>query len=148
MKKCKLPKSITIALAIALGLTNAGLAQGEVVQVSPKLQPDPLVVNGTSGGTQDSNCGKIAAKPSQVIRITQSLPYLRLTVESGGKPTLLIDGPGGRFCVLADTYSGGKPEISGFWQEGNYALYVGELSQGQYNYTLSISQQKPNKSAK
>ncbi|KYC42876.1 hypothetical protein WA1_12200 [Scytonema hofmannii PCC 7110] len=147
MKKTTLLKGICIAFFSSLFLSNASWA-GEAVQISPNLQPDPLVVNGTSGGKQESNCGKIAEQPSQVIKITKALPYLRLTVESGGKPTLLIDGPGGRFCVLADSYSGGKPEISGFWQEGNYTLYVGELSQGQYSYRLSISQQKPNKTAK
>jgi hypothetical protein len=55
---------------------------------------------------------------------------------------MLIDGPGGRFCVLADNYSANKPELAGFWQLGNYLVYVGNLSPGQYNYTLSISQQK------
>lgn len=141
MKKGTVLKSISIAFFSSLCLTHTSWA-GEVVQITPNQQPDPLVVNGTSGGKQASNCGKIAEQPSQVIKVTKALPYLRLTVESEGKPTLLIDGPGGKFCVLADSYSGGKPEISGFWQEGIYSLYVGDLSQGQYNYRLSISQQK------
>ncbi|NMG22280.1 hypothetical protein [Brasilonema bromeliae] len=135
-------KIVPAALTMSLVFTNAHLAEAQVVQITSRLQPDPLIVNGTSGGSLASNCGNIATKPNQVIRVTESLPYLRLTVESGGQPTLLIHSPGGRFCVLADKYSGGKPEISGYWQAGNYSLYVGELSRGQYNYTLSISQQK------
>lgn len=134
---------VPIAFVMSLTLTHAHLAEAQVVRIQPKLQPDPLVVNGTSGGTISSNCGNITDKPNQVIQVTESLPYLRLTVASSGQPTLLIDGPGGRFCVLADSYSGGKPEISGYWQAGNYSLYVGDLSKGQYTYTLSISQQKP-----
>jgi hypothetical protein len=133
---------VPAALTMTVIFTNPHLAEAEVVQITSRLQPDPVIVNGTSGGSHSSNCGNIAAKPNQVIQVTESLPYLRLTVESGGQPTLLIHGPGGRFCVLADKYSGGKPEISGYWQAGNYSLYVGELSRGQYNYTLSISQQK------
>ncbi|KAB8332421.1 hypothetical protein SD80_017605 [Scytonema tolypothrichoides VB-61278] len=133
---------VPAALTMTVIFTNPLLAEAQVVQITSRLQPDPLIVNGTSGGSVPSNCGNIATKPNQVIRVTESLPYLRLTVETGGQPTLLIDGPGGRFCVLADKYSGGKPEISGYWQAGNYSLYVGELSRGQYNYTLSISQQK------
>jgi hypothetical protein len=43
---------------------------------------------------------------------------------------------------MADNYSGSKPELSGYWQPGEYTLRVGELSQRQYSYTLSISQQK------
>ena len=117
-------------------------AYAQIVSISPSFKPDPLVVNGKSGGTVKSNCGNIATAPNQVIQVTESVPYLRFTVESGGQPTLLIEGPGGRFCVLPDTYSGGKPEISGFWQKGKYSLYVGDLSQAQYNYNLSISQQK------
>jgi len=35
----------------------------------------------------------------------------------------------GRFCVLADRFSEGKPEISGFWQAGKYSLYVGDRAQ-------------------
>jgi len=129
-------------LVMSLALTNASLAQTPVVSINPHFQPDPLTVNGTSGGTRPSNCGNINATPNQVIQVTKSLPYLRLTVEGSGQPTLLIDGPGGRFCVLADKYAGNKPEISGYWQQGKYSLYVGELSPQQHTYTLSISQQK------
>ena len=142
MKTHKLFTVVPTALAISLAVTGTTLAGTPVVSVNPNLQPDPLTVSGTSGGGNKSNCGNIAATPNQVIQVTQSLPYLRLTVESTGKPTLLIDGPGGRFCVLADNYTGGKPEISGFWQAGSYSLYVGDLSQSQHPYTLSISQKK------
>ena len=143
MKPGTLFKVVPVALAMSLVFTDASLAETPVVSINSKFQPDPLSVNGKSGGTVSSKCGNITATPNQVIQVTESLPYLRLTVESGGQPTLLIDGPGGRFCVLADSYSGGnKPEISGYWQAGKYSLYVGELSQRQYNYSLSISQQK------
>lgn len=131
---------VPVVLAINLAVTQATLAEAPVVQINSKFQPDPLVVRGTSGGAKSSDCGNIAAKPNQVIQVKEPLPYLRLTVKSAGQPTLLIQGPGGRFCVLADSYSGGKPEISGFWQAGRYSLYVGDRAQGQHPYTLSVSQ--------
>jgi len=140
MKTLRLLAIVPTALAMSLVFTEANLAQTPTIQIHQNLQPDPLVLNGKSGGTVKSNCGNISAKPNQVIQVTESLPYLRLTVESQGKPTLLIDGPGGRFCVLADSYSGGKSELSGFWQAGTYSLHVGELSKQEYSYTLSISQ--------
>lgn len=140
MKTLRLLAIVPTALAMSLVFTEANLAQTPTIQIHQNLQPDPLVLNGKSGGTVKSNCGNISAKPNQVIQVTESLPYLRLTVESQGKPTLLIDGPGGRFCVLADSYSGGKSELSGFWQAGRYSLHVGELSKQEYSYTLSISQ--------
>ncbi|MBN3923613.1 hypothetical protein [Nostoc sp. NMS4] len=140
MKTLRLLAIIPTALAMSLVFTEANLAQTPAIQINRNSQPDPLILNGKSGGTVKSNCGNITTEPSQVIQVTESLPYLRLTVESKGKPTLLIDGPGGRFCVLADSYSGGKSELSGYWQVGRYSLHVGELSAQQYNYTLSISQ--------
>jgi hypothetical protein len=140
MKKLRLLVIVPTALAMSLVFTEANLAQTPTIQINRNFQPDPLILNGKSGGTVKSNCGNITTEPNQVIQVTESLPYLRLTVESQGKPTLLIDGPGGRFCVMADSYSGGKPELSGYWQPGKYLLSVGELSQQQYSYTLSISQ--------
>lgn len=128
------------ALAITLAVTGVTLAETPVLQINSNFQPDPLTVRGTSGGAKGSDCGNIATAPNQVIQVTQSLPYLRLSVESAGQPTLLIDGPSGRFCVLADRFSGGKPEFSGFWQAGKYSLYIGDRAQGQHPYTLSISQ--------
>lgn len=132
---------VPTALAI-IAVTGVYAAKASVVQVTPNSQPDPLVVNGTSGGTKSSDCGNIASTPNQIIQVTAPLPYLRLSVQSAGQPTLLIEGPAGRFCVLADSYSKGNPEISGFWQPGKYSLYVGDRSQGQHPYTLSISQKK------
>jgi hypothetical protein len=142
MKMFRLLTVVPAALAISLMFAEANLAQVPSIEIKPKLQSDPLVLSGKSGGSVPSNCGNLSATPNQVIQVTDSMPYLRLTVESQGKPTLLIDGPGGRFCVLGDNYSGGKPEISGFWLAGTYRLYVGDSSNKQYNYMLSISQQK------
>ena len=142
MKTPRLIKFFPIVLAIGLIFINVQLVQAEVVQIERDFQPDPLTLSGKSGGLEKSNCGNIDAKPYHVIEVTISLPYLRLTLESKGKTTLLIDGPEGRFCVLGDSYSQDKPEISGFWQAGKYSLYIGELSKQQSTYTLSISQQK------
>lgn len=140
-------KSIKLlALPWVLAISFAGAPSSwaeEVVQITPKSEIDPLVVRGTSGGEKTSDCGNIATNPSQVIEVTESLPYLRLSVESEGKPTLLIQGPEGkRFCVLADTDSGENPEISGYWEAGKYSLYVGDRAQQQHPYSLSISQKK------
>ncbi len=140
MKTYKRFTVVPAALVISLALTKPIFAEVPSVQINPKLQSDPLVLNGKSGGSVPSDCGNIPNAPSQIIQVKQSLPYLRLTVDSPGQPTMLIDGPGGRFCVLADRYSETKPELSGYWQAGQYSLYVGELSKQQYNYTLSISQ--------
>lgn len=146
MKTLTLLTVVPVAFVLSMGIIKPILAEEPSIPIPAKLASDPLVLSGKSGGNVSSNCGKISAAPNQIIQVTQSMPYMRLTVDSPGQPTLLIDGPGGRFCVLADSFSGSKPELSGYWQAGRYSLYVGELSQGQYNYTLSISQQKKPKS--
>ncbi|MBW4613940.1 MAG: hypothetical protein KME21_11815 [Desmonostoc vinosum HA7617-LM4] len=142
MKTPRLFQVVPAALAMSLILAEANWAQTPPLKINPNFQPDPLILNGQSGGTVKSNCGNLANVPNQVIEVTESLPYLRLTVESKGQPTLLIDGPGGRFCVMADNYSKSNPELSGYWQAGKYLLFVGELSPQQHSYTLSISKQK------
>lgn len=142
MRKSSRSTIISALLSTGLTLVTGNSSDAQIIRIDSRLQPDPLIISGKSGGNQQSHCGFITTKPNQVIQIAESLPYLRLKVEGSGKPTLLIDGPGGRFCVLADNYSGGKPEISGFWNPGRYSLHVGDISQGQYTYTLSISQQK------
>jgi len=133
---------VPTALAANLLFTTTALADAPVVKIAPNFQPDPIVVQGTSGGAKNSNCGNISSTPSQVIQVTQPLPYLQLRVKTEGQPTLLIEGPGGRFCVLADQFSGGSAQISGFWQPGRYLIYIGERSQARHPYTLSISQTK------
>jgi hypothetical protein len=141
MKTLTLLTVVPATLVMSLMLTEASLAEVPRLQIQ-RNSSDPLVVNGISGGKVPSNCGNIGDTPHQVIQLNQPLPYLRLTVNSPGQPTLLIDGPGGRFCVLADNYSQSQPKISGYWQAGEYSLYVGELSENQYNYTLTFSQQQ------
>lgn len=139
IKWTTLPAAFIVSCAIAA----MAFAQEAVVKITPQLESDPLVVKGKSGGEKNSDCGNISTTPSQVLQVTEALPYLKLQVQSEGEPTLLIEGPGKRrFCVLADTAAGEAPEISGYWDAGKYSLYVGDRSQGQYPYTLSISQKK------
>ncbi|MBD1861288.1 MULTISPECIES: hypothetical protein [Trichocoleus] len=131
---------LAVPTALVVALTVAGSAQSKPLPVAPGFQPDPQVLTGTSGGAKSSDCGYVSNTPSQVIQVTQAVPYLRFAVQSEGQPTLLIDGPGGRFCSLADTYSQKPAQISGFWSPGTYSVYVGDRGQGQHAYRLSISQ--------
>jgi hypothetical protein len=140
-----LSQLMVVPATLALILAGAGVARSDapVIEITPKLQRDPLQLSGTSGGQKNSNCGYISQTPNQVVRVTaDKIDYLRLGVQSTtGEPTLLIDGPGGRFCVLADKASGDNPEISGVWLRGNYSVYVGDRTGGKHPYTLYITQQ-------
>jgi hypothetical protein len=102
----------------------------------------PVSATGTSGGTVNSgDCGYIADSPNHIIEVTEDLPYWRVTVHTTGKPTLLIQGPVGRYCVLP-TASGGTLQFSGYGTQGTYELFVGDRDQGQHPYQLSISDQR------
>jgi len=141
MKTLRLFILVPLGLTISLLLTQASFAQTPITKIENPLPIDPTNLIGTSGGSVKTDCGNISTTPSQVIEVEEPLPYLQLTVESKGQPTLLIDGPGGRFCVLSND-GDSKPKFSGYWTIGKYSVYVGELSKQNYNYTLSISQRK------
>lgn len=131
--------AVTTALATVAAISSPVLSQTDVLTVAPQSQS--MTVRGRSGGQTKSDCGFIPGAPSQHLRLTEALPYLRLSVQSPkGQPTLLVDGPSGRFCIMSDSYSNGNPEVSGFWPAGTYSIYVGDRAQGQHPYTLTISQ--------
>jgi hypothetical protein len=142
MKNLKLFTSVPLGLTISLLLTQASFAKPPITKITNTLEKEPITLTGKSGGAVKTDCGYISNTPSQVIELTESLPYLQLTVESQGQPTLLVDGPVGRFCVLGNDGTGGKPKLSGYWTTGQYSVYVGQLSQQTSNYTLSISQKQ------
>jgi hypothetical protein len=141
MKTLELFILVPLGLTISLLLTQASFAKTPITKIENPLPIDPTNLTGTSGGSVKTDCGNISTTPSQVIEVKEPLPYLQLTVESKGQPTLLIDGPGGRFCVLSND-GDSKPKFSGYWTVGKYSVYVGELSKQDHNYTLSISQRQ------
>ncbi|HEY9665505.1 MAG TPA: hypothetical protein V6C91_01810 [Coleofasciculaceae cyanobacterium] len=127
--------------ALAMLLSSTGVAFSQPIQISPGFKPDPLVVNGTSGGSvQSQGCGTIGNQPNHVLTLTNDFNYLRIDVQGAGQPTLLIKSPSGTSCVPADNFSGGKIQAPGFWEKGSYSISVGNLAGGQHPYTLSITQ--------
>jgi hypothetical protein len=132
---------MVVPTALAMLLSSPGVVRSQSIQISPGFAPDPLVVNGTSGGsTASQGCGMIGAKPNHVLTLNANFNYLRINVQSAGQPTLLIKGPSGTSCVPADKFSGGKIQAPGFWEKGSYSIYVGDLTGSQNSYTLSITQ--------
>jgi hypothetical protein len=130
---------------------NALLAIAAVVFATPALAAPrvidgsltaPIAISGTSGGTKTSDCGNLPAQPSQELQITdrfvQESGYLRIAVEAAGDPTLLIEGPTGRFCILANKDDKKGPEMAGRWLPGTYRISVGDRK-ASAPYKLSIS---------
>jgi hypothetical protein len=131
---------------------NAALAIFAVMMATPALAAPrvidgnltaPIAISGNSGGTKASDCGNLPTQPSQELQVTdrfvQESGYLRLAVEAAGDPTLLIEGPTGRFCILANKDEKKGPEMAGRWLPGTYRVYVGDRKAGSVPYKLSIS---------
>jgi hypothetical protein len=133
---------MVVPAAVAMLFGSASVVRSQAIQIAPGFDPDPTVVNGTSGGSVASKgCGAIAAQPNHVVTLSANFNYLRFNVQGDGQPTLLIKGPNGTSCVPADSFSGGKIQAPGFWEKGIYSIYVGDLAGGQHPYTLSLTQQ-------
>jgi len=143
MSKSYIPRLVETAVVLPLiaGIATTVQASPNPLKISP--QSEVLTVQGRGGGYLRSDCGYLTSAPNQRIELNQDFPYLRVEVQSSGDPTLLIDGPGGHFCVLSDNYSDQEPAMDGFWIAGTYDIYVGDRAQGKYSYTLTISQQRP-----
>ena len=129
-------------LALGIILTAAGTVRSQPLQIAPGFR-EPLSVSGVSGGPNNSgDCGFVAQGPNQVIEVTQDLPYWRIAVQTAGAPSLMIQGPRGRFCVLPANAAAGNVEFSGYGDKGTYTIFVGDRAQGQHPYSLSITQQR------
>ena len=131
-----------ITLTLAMILAAAGTVRSQPLQLAPGF-PEPLSVSGVSGGPNNSgDCGFVASGPNIVLEVTQDLPYWRIAVQTAGAPSLMIQGPRGRFCVLPASVAAGNVEFSGYGDKGTYAIFVGDRAQGQHPYSLSISQKR------
>ena len=141
MKRQTLNSVLTTTLVtILFGLTATRLL-AEPISITGDFS-GPVTTEGQSGGGVDSNdCGFVPSAPQEVIQVAERRNYLRMSVESeGGNPTLLVKGPNGRFCILAD--SGDTPSMSGVWMPGTYEVYVGDDQGENHQYTLRLSGQQ------
>jgi len=131
---------LTTTLATILFGLSATRLVAEPIAISKELS-SPVTTQGQSGGNVNSNdCGFIPSQPQEVINIKSRLNYMQMSVDSqGGNPTLLIEGPDGRFCILAN--SGENPSMSGVWMPGTYKVYVGDEQGERHPYTLRLSTQ-------
>ncbi|HCV29191.1 MAG TPA: hypothetical protein DGO89_02450 [Microcoleaceae bacterium UBA9251] len=134
--------SSIVTLALAMILAPVGAVRSQPLQIAPGF-PEPLTMSGVSGGPNNSgDCGFVSQAPNHVINVTQDLPYWRIAVQTAGAPSLMIQGPRGRFCVLPANAAAGNVEFSGYGDKGIYTIFVGDRSQGQHPYSLSISQKR------
>ncbi len=137
MNKSYLILISTIAAAIATFPVLSSYAQSLQKTISPGFSP--MEFTGNSGGSTASSCGNLAPVPNVTITVTADTSiYFRL--QSAGKPTLKIDGPGD-FDLCVPAHDGSTIEIPGQWPAGQYHVFVGDLAGGSHSYTLKIANQ-------
>lgn len=124
----------------------------ESIRIGPRFNPDPLVLQGISGGrypapqiaerdeTIIGPCsGFLDREPDHILQLTDYFHYLRLQVESPEDTTLVIRGPGGTWCN--DDYSEKNPGIAGQWLTGTYGIWVGSYEADKYHpYILRVTE--------
>lgn len=134
----KLRYLTVVALTVAIHLGTPDLALADRQTLTPGAS---LTAAGTSGGQSNSgDCGFVAAAPNHTIDVAEDLAYVLIRVQTSGSPTLLIEGPAGRYCVLPEG-AGGNLQFSGYAPSGTYNIFVGDRQQGQHSYQFSISGQ-------
>jgi hypothetical protein len=120
--------------------------------IAPKFDTDPKILQGISGGgeettkvsgrakTETGECiGFVDAFPDHKVTLTTNFPFLNLKVLSPGDTVLLIKGPGGSWCN--DDTDGRNPAISGEWLKGTYEVWIGSYEiNSSYPYLLQISE--------
>jgi hypothetical protein len=124
----------------------------ENLAIAPKFKPDPQVLRGISGGTEETQkysgkaqtetgacIGFVDAAPDHKITLTGEFKHLSLKVMSSGDTVLLIRGPGGSWC--SDDVSDRNPEIGGAWLPGTYEIWVGSYEANtSFPYLLQLSE--------
>jgi hypothetical protein len=123
-------------------VTMAVVAIAPMASANPVQTPlnAPVVVSGSTGGSEANDACRgfmFSNTPSQVVQVTEPVASLRFRVEGTGQLALLITGMNNPICVPA-TSDGGVIEVPGVWQQGRYAVYVGDRTGGGHSYQLSI----------
>ncbi|MGK7928612.1 MAG: hypothetical protein AB4290_25815 [Spirulina sp.] len=126
--------------AIVVSLLYAGVTLAETIAIRPQPNYNKTLSGRSGGSVATQDCGFIANSPNHVITLDTDIDSMEIKIQvEGGEPTLLIDGPDGRFCTRAID---GEAAIEGLWPAGLYQVMVGDRisANSQYNYTLSIRQ--------
>ncbi|MCW6038935.1 hypothetical protein K4A83_22160 [Spirulina subsalsa FACHB-351] len=133
----RLVLSTTVTTGLYLG--GAVSVKADPIAIAPNPTYQTLLSGRSGGDIKTADCGFVSRTPNHTIRLDNSIDSMTIGVETDqGRPTLLIDGPDGRFCVQARQNK--IAEITGLWPSGTYLIRVGDLEGQRANYTLNINQ--------
>lgn len=129
--------------------STSGASRYAAAQIQPGFQPDPMALEGQSGGQMDvrttfSQCrGWIASdRPDHVITLTQPFNYLRIEGNASDDTTLVMQGPAGTLCD-DDSAGNRNPRLEGTWPAGTYNVWVGSYNEGRFSrYQLQLTERR------
>ena len=141
--------AVTCAAAGAFAQDVAGEPYNSTYNLEAGFQPDPLVVDVTSGGSVDiSNrmpqcSGYISDRPDvRLFFDAGSLPLI-FSVDSPSDTTLVINAPDGEWHCDDDSGDGLNPSVRfNTAQSGRYEIWIGTFSDSEQfdDAKLSISE--------
>lgn len=122
-------------------------------RIMPGFQAEEIVGTGNTGGprlaseatgvstTETGECrGYIDTLPDHQLDLTADFEFLSIAAKTEGESSLVIFGPNAEiWCV-----TGANPSISGFYDQGTYDVYVGNLKRDiGPRYELIITELQP-----
>lgn len=114
--------------------------------LGPDFSPDPLVVEGRSGGTVaasslDPKCkGYVSTQPDHVVVTLAPFSKVRFLVNSAGDTTLVLRRPDGTY-LCNDDGDARNPVLETALVVGRYEILIGSYRQGtRLRYRLGASQ--------
>ena len=129
-----------IPIALASVLASPFLPAIAAPTLTAPLQGTETVT--VTATNQAAPCNSPNNQPEAVtIQVTGGLTSLNFDVSgNGGQPTLRVvnKSNGDETCVMADNLSGSQVELSAAWDNGTYAVYVGDRNGEAHTFTLSI----------
>ena len=154
-----MPKPIILILILLLSswtLAQSSLT-GQVIDISPGFEPDPLSFEYISGGPisveaeigSDANgneCkGFIASEPDHTLVLRSDFPNLRIFVEAARTEdtTMVIRSEDASLTLCHDDVSRDNPHpsIARAFTAGIYYIYIGSFDERKMsNYTIVISE--------
>ena len=145
------PQATAQSVVPPAGQGSAAATQGQAsnfgtVSLRSGFTPDPHVVQGTSGGTQNAATinqacnGWISHRPDHIFVAETAYASLRIMVNSEQDVTLVVQRPDGSY-VCNDDSEGLNPMVTGSFPAGRYSVWVGSYREGEMApYRLGFSE--------
>lgn len=151
-KMKKLVANLLVSLAI---LSVPGVSQAQPITVVRQFRPDPMRLEGTTGGTVSleelagggRGCRGFARRePNFVLNLSANFPLLDIlafTTDINADPTMLLMGDNGIVVCADNEHAGRNPQIAMRLPQGTYRIWIGSREPNRpINFILALSEMR------